>query len=575
MINPAYPHPLNIALAASFTIEPIVPHLSKALLSKGVDNPVYTIAPYNQLFQVCLNPSSTLKQENINTIVIIWRIEDIFGNALEQISNQSDLAKAHAFLFDEINSLLNAIKNLRLNFEGTIIVSTPPYPSFLPFFDHYDLDQSIKGNLLHTDILRYWITSLIKMESIQIIDLHGALQQSGYEDSQDIRKWYLYKQPYTELFWSHFSKQLARIISVQTQPGKKCLVLDCDNTLWGGIVGEDGIANIALGHDFPGSAYRDFQKYLLLLAKKGIFLAIASKNNPEDVIEMFETHDSMVLSKSDISVFQVHWDSKVNSIKTIANTLNIALNSIVFVDDNPKELSEVQERIPEVTCYLVPEELAELPELLKKDGLFDSAQMTEEDRARREMVSVEQQRIEQREQQTEEQFLSSLNLNVDVFEVESRHLARVTQLINKTNQFNLTTKRRTHDEIEALHNLRDTHIFGMTADDRFGKYGLVGVAIICRENNSTWYIDSLLMSCRVLGRNVESALLSTIAQIVNNLGGKILVGEYIASNKNIQVADLYKNYGFSYDDLKGKWIAYTSEVPHHKEHISVNLSMHN
>ena len=301
------------------------------------------------------------------------------------------------------------------------------------------------------------------------------------------------------------------MIAAEKLSPKKCVVLDLDNTLWGGIIGEDGLAGIQLGDDFPGKAYRDFQRHLLYLKSKGVLLAVASKNNPEDAYEVFDKHDAMVLSRKDIAAFEIHWESKVESIKRVAKKLNIGLDSLVFVDDNPKEIGEVTERLPDVSCVMVPEELAYLPGLLAETDFFDFAEVTDEDRRRTEMMAADNIRQETQETMSEEEFRKSLNLKIDVFAAQKQHLARVTQLINKTNQFTMTTIRRTQDEVETLANSKEALVLGMDIKDKYGDYGLVGVAILKKDIKSC-VIDTLLMSCRVLGRGAEDTFIAKIAE---------------------------------------------------------------
>jgi FkbH-like protein len=339
---------------------------------------------------------------------------------------------------------------------------------------------------------------------------------------------------------------------------KKCVVLDLDNTLWGGIIGEDGLVGIQLGDEFPGKAYRDFQKYLLQLKSKGVLLAVASRNNPDDAYEVFDKHDAMVLSRKDIAAFEIHWDSKVESIQRVARTLNIGIDSLVFVDDNPKEIGEVSERLPEVTCVMVPEELAYLPGLLSDTDLFDFSQITEEDRRRTEMMAAESLRKQTQDVMSEDEFRRSLNLRVKVFQAETQHLARVTQLINKTNQFNLTTVRRTQDEVEALAKSKNVMVLGMDIVDKYGDYGLVGVAILKKEG-TVCVIDTLLMSCRVLGRGAENAFLAKLGEAANTLGCEELSGMYIPTAKNGIVKDLYKRLGFTGGPQEGHWFLRTAE----------------
>ena len=365
---------------------------------------------------------------------------------------------------------------------------------------------------------------------------------------------------------------LGRMIAAEKISPKKCVVLDLDNTLWGGIIGEDGLEGIQLGDDFPGKAYRDFQRHLLYLKSKGVLLAVASKNNPEDAYEVFDKHDAMVLSRKDIAAFEIHWESKVESIKRVAKKLNIGLDSLVFVDDNPKEIGEVTERLPDVSCVMVPEELAYLPGLLAETDFFDFAEVTDEDRRRTEMMAADNIRQETQETMSEEEFRKSLNLKIDVFAAQKQHLARVTQLINKTNQFTMTTIRRTQDEVEALANSKDAFVLGMDIKDKYGDYGLVGVAILKKENKSC-VIDTLLMSCRVLGRGAEDTFIAKIAEAAKTLDCDEMRGKYIPTAKNGMVKDLYQRFNFSYDPQTDEWIVKLSEAPKTPEHIDALLRL--
>jgi len=559
-----------IGLAASFTADSLVPHLGGNLLLREPLKLQIIPSPYNQIFQTCINPQRAFEGHTPDTLVILWRLEDMFPALLDRDLTAD--AAALESLYTELDKLAAAIATLRQKFSGTLIVSTPPYPSTARF-ELAELHQANRAGSVYAALLGHWLQALAKIERIQVFDLHGLLMEQGYKLSSDARKWYLYRQPYTDPLLGRLGAQLARIIEAQTRSRKKCVVIDCDNTLWGGILGEDGVQGIELGEDFPGSGYRDFQKSLLCLKDAGIFLTIASKNNPEDVDEVFAQNDAMVLTKDDISVFQVHWRSKVESIVAIAKELNIGLDSIVFVDDSGKEIGEVRERLPEVSCLLVPEELAELPDLLRGTDLFDAAEYTAEDRERVAMMATEQQRADFSTDLSEDEFLESLELRVDVFEAEPRHMARVTQLINKTNQFNLTTIRRTGDEVAAIATDANAKVMAMEVGDRFGDYGLVGVAVLQRANNTAWDIDTLLMSCRVLGRGVETAFIAMLVDTLRQSGATSIAGRYLPTKKNQQVEGLYAAHGFSQGDNAGEWHASPGDVSQAPEYVHTSLKL--
>jgi FkbH-like protein len=392
----------------------------------------------------------------------------------------------------------------------------------------------------------------------------------GTKHAHDSRKWLLYRQPYTETFWQEIGRLLGRILAAEKISPKKCIALDLDNTLWGGIIGEDGLQGIQLGDDFPGKAYRDFQQTLVCLKKKGVLLAVASKNNPEDVYEVFDKHDAMILSRKDFAALEIHWDSKVESIRRVAKKLNIGLDSIIFVDDNAKEIGEISERLPDVTCVVVPEELAELSDLFAETDFFDFAEITDEDRRRTEMMAADSARLEIQEAMSEEEFRKSLNLKIEVFAAQKQHLARVTQLINKTNQFNLTTVRRTQDEVEELVGSKDALVLGMDIKDKYGDYGLVGVTILKKKAKSC-VIDTLLMSCRVLGRGAEETLIAKLAEAAKSLGCDEIRGRYIATSKNAMVKDFYRRFNFRHEPQNDEWFLRITEAPRMPENIDAIL----
>lgn len=552
---------ITVGLAASFTVDPIEPYLGTHLLDKRI-KPQFSIAPFGQLQQLCINPKHAVGDADV--LVMLWRIEDMFGAKLAATLDSADALPA---LLDDIRQFAASVAQLRRNFSGTLIVSTPPFPS-LPGF--HALELASPAMQVYTAAAQVWSQETAQIDRLRVLDLQALITEHGARQANDARKWQLYRQPYTETFWQAIGTQAGRIITAEKIAAKKCIVLDLDNTLWGGIIGEDGLSGIALGDEFPGRAFRDFQRYLMHLKSKGIMLAVASKNNPEDAFEVFDKHDAMVLSRRDIVAFEINWDSKVDSIKRIAAKLNIGLDALVFVDDNPKEIGEVEERLPTVTCILVPEELAGLPALLSGTDLFDTLQVTDEDRKRTDMIAADQQRSAVQETMSEEEFRKSLQLKIDIFAAEKQHLARITQLVNKTNQFNLTTIRRTQDEIEKLADSPDVLVLGMNIADKYGDYGLVGVAILTK-NGATADIDTLLMSCRVLGRGAEETFIAQLAAAAASLGCTSLRGKYIATAKNDIVKDMYARFKFAADGAG--WALKIADAAGIPAHIDASLRL--
>ncbi len=549
----ALPADIRIAVAGSMTAEPLEPYLGDYLLRRAFRNPRVSFGPFGQIPQICRDYKSFFT-EDTDAIVLLWRLEDMFAAALED----------PAALLEALDAFAAAVRDLRENFAGTVIVSIPPYPSTAAF-DPSSLDQPAFGAALHARAVERWISRMQQISRIKLLDLGALERKLGTDAAQDPRKWFLYRQPWTEAFWHAAGRQLGRIVAAETRSAKKCIVLDADNTLWGGIIGEDGMEGIALGEDFPGSAYRAFQKHLLHLKNKGVLLAVASRNNEADFFEVLDTHDAMVLKRGDFAAFQVHWKAKVDSIRTIAKTLNIGTDAMVFIDDSAKELAEVQERLPEVVCLHAPGDAADLANLLVGSDLFDLAEVTEEDKKRTGMIIAETARRELQDTVSEEDFKASLGLEMTVFAAQKQHIARVAQLINKTNQFNLTTRRRRQDEVEKLAGDPRCRVIGMELKDKYGDYGLVGVAIL-EKKETTCVIDTLLMSCRALGRDAETAFIGVLAEQAAALGCKTIEGCYIPTAKNAVVKGFYQKHGMTFDAARDVWTmpsTATADLPAH------------
>jgi FkbH-like protein len=555
----------HFVIAATFTANPLVPYLGVKCIGDDGSIPHITVAPYDQLFQVCLNWQSMFASHAPTAIVLMWRIEDFLRSELQEFLRGNSDALDRAF--DKVEQLRAAILNLRQGFSGAIAVSIPPFPHG-PDHDIRAARTGVTAGMFHRRLIDKWIVGINDIAGVSFLDLDSRQRLVGIERSGDARKWYLYRQPFTEEFWHEVAEDLCTTLKRQRSAAKKCLVVDCDNTLWGGIIGEDGLEGIALGEDFPGSVFRDFQQQLLTLRSKGVMLAICSKNNEHDVWDVFDRHDGMVLKREHFVAHRINWHNKGANIENIAKELNIGLDSIVFVDDSPIEIDFVRNTLPMVHCIQVPGDVARFPMSFNSFRLFDREQVSDEDRVRSEMMLQERGRKALGTSLSAEEFTKALQLSVDFFEVKAEHFTRVTQLINKTNQFNLTTKRRTAGEVSNLIDAPGAKMFAWRVADRFGDYGLVGVVILIRTANAI-DIDTLLMSCRVLGRGVENAVFAAVAAYARLQNASKLRGQYIPTPKNSLVADLYRDQGFKplgdghweSDDLeKFLWPAHITRV---------------
>jgi FkbH-like protein len=534
---------LRVGLAASFTANTLSQFVGAHLVSEGY-KPEIGIGPYNQLLQMCIDPKSYFGAA-CDVIALLWRIEDFMGDELDAFLNSENTALGRAC--DKLESIAVAISNLRSNFSGTIIVSIPTMPTGLPV-NLSSLDHATRLGHFHRTIIACFIEIVGKFQDVRLVDFDGVQREVGFSASFDPRQWYLYRQPFSDAFLHQAGIKIARIIVAARRSAKKCIVLDCDNTLWGGVVGEDGIDGIEIGTEYPGSAFRDFQRLLLHWRRQGIFLALLSKNNENDVWEVFEKHSAMLLKQTDISAWQINWLPKAENIASIAKALNIGIDSLVFIDDNPMEISYMQQAQPEVTSILLPEDPSDIVSTLQSVTLFDRLEITEEDLARVDMMRAEMDREQLSVKMSKQEFLETLGLKFELFQARSDDLGRVTQLINKTNQFNLTTIRKTLDEVRVLANSSNHRVYALRVSDRFGDYGLTGVLLVdISADHRVWTISNLLLSCRVLGRGVEAGLLAALASDAATEGAVEFVASFIPTKKNALASTFLPDYGFKPD----------------------------
>jgi FkbH-like protein len=334
---------------------------------------------------------------------------------------------------------------------------------------------------------------------------------------------------------------------------KKCVILDLDNTLWGGIIGDDGIENIQVGSLGIGKAFTEFQYWLKKLKDRGIILAVCSKNTEAVAKEPFEKHPDMVLRLDDFAVFIANWENKVDNIRHIQGILNIGFDAMVFLDDNPFERNIIKENIPGINVPELPDDPADYLEYLYSLNLFETVSLSEEDKLRTEKYQIEAQRnVLQKTFVSEDAFLESLNMVSKIESFTGFNIPRVAQLSQRSNQYNLRTVRYSEDDIKNLAGNKNIFPFTFTLEDKFGDNGLICVVILVKENEQTVFIDTWLMSCRVLKRGMERFVCNTIAEFAKEKNFNIIKGEYIPTAKNALVENHYKDLGFEYRE--GYWL---------------------
>lgn len=401
-----------------------------------------------------------------------------------------------------------------------------------------------------------------------LIDLDALQTALGRSTFADPKLYYVAKMPISLAALPAAAKLVVDVVRSLQGAVKKCLVLDLDNTLWGGVIGDDGLSGIQIGELGTGHAFSDFQKWLKELKNRGILLTVCSKNNEDTAKEPFEKHPEMVLRLEDFSMFVANWEDKARNIRTIQQALNIGMDSMVFLDDNPFERELVRTMIPEITVPELPEDPALYLQYLRGLDLFETASYSREDAGRTEQYREKAQRAAfEAAFQSYDDYLEALQMRASAAAFDPFHYPRIAQLTQRSNQFNLRTVRYTEAEIETL--AQDDSRIGLyfTLKDKFGDHGLISVVVLEKQPEDTLFISEWLMSCRVLKRGMEEFIVDKILSVAAQQGFRRVVGEYIPTPKNAMVKDLYEQLGFARLE-NGRFQAEVSGFPYHKTFIT-------
>ena len=537
-----YPNGIKIAFLRNSTLERLVPYLEYMLLLNQI-RPTFYFSEYDNYFQEVLGESNELTVFNPNVIIVSMdsrlELDAIF---YDYTSLSQEDAKSH--LESTRVKIESVILGLRKKFDVPIILNGFELPSY-PTLGLLDA-QNPRGQVSSIRLLNLELVSFCNnMKGVYFLDLDLVLQRSGGENSLDNRFWFIEKNPYSQKLLQELTIEYFHFIANFKGILKKVLVLDLDNTIWGGIVGEDGLNGVKLGHTYPGSAFVDFQRAILDIYRKGVLLAICSKNNMSDVLDVIRNHPDMVLREEHFTIIKANWENKVKNIREIADELNVGLNSLVFIDDNPFEVEAVKAEIPEVLSILMPKDNPTGYRIhLSLYPIFNFITLSDEDKSRSQMYRQETRRNVLRADFTNvDDYLRSLEMNA-YFNLNDHFCsARVAQLCQRTNQFNLTTIRYSDVEITSMINDPACDVIAVRLEDRFGDMGVIG-AVIIRYVDCVGSIDSLMVSCRALGRNLESAIVMYVGRLVETRGVIKVRAEYRPTNKNAQVEKFYDNNAF-------------------------------
>ena len=534
--------PVRVALLSSFSSEFLHDHLIAWGLASGLQVDLYQ-AGFGMFRQEILDPGSGLYRDAPDVAIIAVEGEDWVPAAYRdflrgEAGEQGALTKAWR---EEAEMLL---RKLRSRSSATVLVhnfSAPAYGA-LGVADAKQREGQYAAIRRLNDALAGLAADVVDVHVVDyaaLVNRHGAL--NWYDD----RMRHYARAPIAGSMQPFLAAEYVKFLRALRGLARKCLVVDLDNTLWGGVLGEDGPTGVKLGANYPGSAFVEFQQHLLDLRARGIILAVASKNNPADVDEIFATNKAMVLAQSHFATLEVHWRSKTESLTNIAARLNIGLEHIVFADDNPVECEEVRRNLPAVTVLCLPAQPERFVGLLSREGLFDTLSLSAEDRRRGDLY---RQRAEAEEFRTSvstlEDYYRDLTMQLTFAPVDCDSLVRAAQLTQKTNQFNVTTRRSTEAEIARRSADAGWVVSTVGVRDRFGDNGIVGL-VMARRAGDTLDIDTLLLSCRVIGRTVETAMLAHLSDRARELGAKALTGTLIPTPKNEPVRDLFARHAFA------------------------------
>ena len=532
---------MKVAFLSTYTLEFVEPFLVVEAAERGLSVDTY-FGAFGQFEQEVANPGAELRSFEPDALVLAMRPEDVDPDAIARYhaTRGARYSELTGELVDRLRGLIDTFRGWS---KAPVLVANfaPPQPAPFGLFDA-NLPESVAYAVAKANAcLRERINA---HAGAAIWDYAGLVGASGAADWTDSRLWSLARIPVAAANQPCLAKHLARTLGAVRWKPAKCLVLDLDNTLWGGVIGDDGIEGIQLGDDYPGVAYKAFQRSLLSLMDRGILLAVVSKNETDVVEEAFREHPEMLLKWEQLAALRVNWEPKSRNIQEIAAELNIGSDTLVLFDDNPVERAEVRANAPEVGVIEVPPDPLRYIDALWSSGYFDRLSLSDEDRSRTDMYRAERsRRAQQQSFQNVEDFLGSLEMVAEVGRATRSTLGRITQLVNKTNQFNLTTRRRSQAELEALSENPASVVAWLRVRDRFGDQGLIGVAILKQENDAAT-IDTFLMSCRVMNRHVEDAMLAYLVECARERGQRRLVGEYYPTRKNGMVQDFYSRFGF-------------------------------
>lgn len=534
--------PLRLAIISNATADYYAPVLIASALRHGFALDVH-LAPYGQIMQEVLEPSSALYAFEPDIVLCAL---DHRGLPLQPCPGDED--EADQTVSDAMEFVAAIRKGVEQHSKAVCMMQTVARPAETLFGS---LDAGLPGTW--RDLVTRFNQRLgqdLRQSPHLLLDVAGIAETVGLENWHNVQLWNIGKVAFSTDYLPLFGDHVARLIGAWKGKSRRGLILDLDNTTWGGVIGDDGINGIRIAEgDAIGEAHRELQRAALSLRERGIVVAICSKNDDEVARGPFKSSPEMLLREEHIAVFQANWRDKATNIQAISDELSLGLDAFVFLDDNPMERDIVRTMLRGVAVPELPADAAHYARLLFASGLFEAVVFSEEDKKRAADYQNNARRLALRQSVGNvDDYLKSLEMEITFRPFDRPDVARIAQLINKSNQFNLTTRRYSDDEVMSFAANPDNETFQVRLKDKFGDNGMISVIICKTTGKKTWEIDTWLMSCRVLGRKVEQAVLENIRHHAREAGVEKLVGVYRPTERNSMVADHYGKLGFTKTD---------------------------
>lgn len=502
-------------------------------------------AGYNAIESQLFNPASELYAFAPDVVLIAKSTQKLLLHFYA-----TDASEREAFADKKISEAIDLCEAIEQRLAAKVILFTFPEKDDRVFGNY--ANKTAQSFLYQVRKLNLRLMELAQKRSpVFICDVQELTNEVGWQKAFDAKNYTSADMVWSLNFLPLVAKHISGIIEAFEGRFKKCIVLDLDNTLWGGIIGDDGMSGIEIGALGRGKAFSDLQRWLKELKNRGVIVCVCSKNDEATAKEPFQSHPDMVLRLDDIAVFAANWDNKVDNLHFIQQTLNIGFDSMVFLDDNPFERGMVKEGIPALEVPELPEDPVDYLRLLQRLNLFETVSFTGEDNKRVKQYQEESKRASTKKiYQNEDDYLASLGMKAEVLPLDAFTIPRAAQLSQRSNQFNLRTVRYTESDLQKMAASNEYNAFVVRLADKFGDYGIISFIVLKKEAQRL-FIESWMMSCRVLKRGVESLVLNAIVNVAKEEGLSTIVGEYLPTAKNGLVKDHYQNLGFK--NTNGGW----------------------